>query len=262
MPVEVQKNRKTKLSDSNSPEFERLHVRIARSGLCSRRAAEELIDEGRVTVNGIIVTEKGTKSSEIDEIAVDGVKISIAKNYTLLFNKPTGYLTTLSDPHGRQTIVKFLPDYGVQLKPVGRLDKETEGLLIITNEGELANRLAHPRYGIDKEYEAIVKGELTASELKKLRSGVMIESGRTKKAHVELVRYEPTTQTTLLRLILHEGKKRQIRLMCLAVGHPVKKLKRTRYGPFTVKGLRQGECRLLGKTEVNQLRALVGLPQQ
>ena len=101
MPIEVQKSRKTKLPDSNSPEFERLHVRIARSGLCSRRAAEELIDEGRVTVNGIIVTEKGMKSSEIDEIAVDGVKISIAKNYTLLFNKPTGYLTTLRSPQSQ-----------------------------------------------------------------------------------------------------------------------------------------------------------------
>jgi len=241
---------------------ERLHVRIARSGMCSRRAAEVMISEARVVVNGALVTEPGTKVSDADEVMVDGVLIGIAKNYTVLMNKPLGVVTTLRDPQGRQTIVKYLPDYGVQLKPVGRLDMDTEGLLLCTNEGELANRLAHPRYGIEKEYVAIVRGIPDDKALDRLRKGVWItEGGKTAPAKVDVIHAEERTGLTGLRITIHEGRKRQIRLMCEAVGHPVTSLKRTRIGSLVVKGLRAGECRLLGKQEVDQLRSMVGLSE-
>jgi pseudouridine synthase len=228
--------------------------------MCSRRAAEVLIAEGRVVVNGKLVVEPGTKVGELDEVMVDGAVIGVAKNYTVLMNKPAGVVTTLRDPQGRQTIVKYLPDYGVQLKPVGRLDMDTEGLLLCTNEGELANRLAHPRYGIEKEYVAIVKGIPEAKELDRLRKGIWIsEGGKTSPAQVEVIHAEERTNLTGLRITIHEGRKRQIRLMCEAIGHPVTSLKRTRIGPLLLKGLRAGECRLLGKQEVDILRSMVGL---
>jgi 16S rRNA U516 pseudouridylate synthase RsuA-like enzyme len=137
---------------------ERLHVRIAHSGICSRRAAEKLIREGRVVVNGEIVMDMGVKVAADADIRVDGQPVVTAQHYTVMLYKPAGVVTTMSDPQGRPTITRYLPDYGCQLKPVGRLDMDTEGLLLCTNDGELANRLAHPRYGIEKEYIAIVRG--------------------------------------------------------------------------------------------------------
>lgn len=238
---------------------ERLHVRIARSGMCSRRAAEQLIHEARVTVNGDLVIEMGVKVGPDDEVAVDGIPIGVAKTYTLMLNKPTGCVTTLRDPQGRPTILKYLPDLGVQLKPIGRLDMDTEGLLLCTNDGELANRLAHPRYGVEKEYQAIVEGIVGEKALEKLRKGVWIEGGKTSPAKIELIHAEEKKNTTGLRITIHEGRKRQVRLMCEAVGHPVISLKRTRYGPLTVKGLRAGEARMLGKQQVDELKKLVGL---
>jgi 23S rRNA pseudouridine2605 synthase len=240
-------------------EGERLHVRIARSGLCSRRAAEKLILEGRVTVNGDIVMDMGVKVSPDAEVRVDGQAIGTAKTYTVMLYKPIGVVTTMSDPQGRPTIVRYLPDYGVMLKPVGRLDMDTEGLLLCTNDGELAHRLAHPRYGIEKEYQALVKGIPDEKALKDLRKGVFIEGKRTAPAKVEVIHSEPKADTTSLRITIHEGKKRQVRIMCELVGHPVISLKRFRVGPLFVKGLRPGQAKLLGQKEVNQLRELVGL---
>jgi 23S rRNA pseudouridine2605 synthase len=257
-----------------SKDGERLHVRIARSGMCSRRAAEELIREGRVSVNGEPVIEMGVKVTEDDEVAVDGVPIATAKTYTVILNKPIGVVTTMRDPQGRPTIVRHLPDLGVQLKPVGRLDMDTEGLLVCTNDGELANRLAHPRYGVEKEYQAIVRGIPDERALEKIRKGVWIPESpdpsaphrgveqrgyRSSPAKVEVIHAEPKKDTTGLRITIHEGRKRQVRLMCEAVGHPVISLKRTRYGPLNVKGMRAGEARMLGKQEVDELRKLVGL---
>lgn len=242
--------------------LERLHVRIAHSGLCSRRAAEKLIIEGRVDVNGTAIVELGYKVAPEDVVRVDGIPLKTAKTYTLVINKPTGVVTTLSDPQGRPTIVRYLPDYGVQLKPVGRLDMDTEGLLLVTNDGELANRLAHPRYGVEKEYQAIVTGIPTEEALDRLRRGVFVEGRKTAPAWVEVIHAEPKSNTTGLRITIHEGRKRQVRLMCEAVGHPVQKLKRIRYGPLRLKGMRVGEARLLGKNEVDQLRELVGLPTE
>lgn len=238
---------------------ERLHVRIARSGLCSRRAAEKLISEGRVAVNGDIVREMGVMVSADDEVHVDGKSIAVAKTYTLLLNKPRGVVTTLSDPQGRPTIVRLLPDYGVQLKPVGRLDMDTEGLLLVTNDGELANRLAHPRFGIEKEYLAVVRGIPDERKMEQLRKGVFIEGRKTSPAAAIMLKFNRGDTNRTLKLIIHEGRKRQVRNMCELIGHPVISLKRTRLGPLILKGLRPGECRLLGQAEVAQLQALVGL---
>jgi pseudouridine synthase len=240
---------------------ERLHVRIAHSGMCSRRAAEALIRDGRVQVNGEVVRQMGVLVGVDDEVWVDGDPIKDeAKKYTVLLNKPKGVVTTLSDPQRRPTIVRFLPNYGVQLKPVGRLDMDTEGLLLVTNDGELAQRLAHPRFGIEKEYHAIVKGIPTEKALDDLRKGVFVEGAKTAPAEVQVIHAERKTDTTSLSIIIHEGRKRQVRLMCEFVGHPVLNLKRVRVGPLRLKNMRAGECKLLGKAEVDQLRRLVGLP--
>jgi 23S rRNA pseudouridine2605 synthase len=238
----------------------RLHVYIAHSGLCSRRAAEKLIQEGRVEVNGELVLEMGIKVGETDEVRVDGNPVRIAKQYTVLLNKPAGVVTTLSDPQRRPTIVSLLPDYGVTLKPVGRLDMETEGLLLCSNDGELAHRLAHPSFGIEKEYVAIVEGIPTDKALRDLQRGIFIEGKRTAPAQVEVIHAESRTNTTGLRITIHEGRKRQIRIMCETVGNPVKSLKRVRIGPLKIKGMRPGECRLVGKEELAELRRIVGLP--
>lgn len=241
---------------------ERLHVRIAHSGLCSRRAAEKLILEGRVEVNGTIVAEMGVKVGDGDEVRVDGRVIGIAKLYTVVLNKPLGVVTTLSDPQRRPTVLKYLPEYGVQLKPVGRLDIDTEGLIVCTNDGELALRLAHPRYGVEKEYQAVVTGIPDEKALQKLREGVYFDGRKSLPAKVEVIHAEPKSNTTGLRITLHEGRKRQVRLMCELVGHPVISLKRIRYGPLYLKGMRPGECRMLGKKEVDELKKMVGLLTQ
>lgn len=227
--------------------------------MCSRRAAEQLIHDARVTVNDQLVVEMGVKVGPDDRVAIDGIPIGVAKHYTLVLYKPKGCVTTLRDPQGRPTILKYLPDVGVQLKPVGRLDMDTDGLLVCTNDGELANRLAHPRYGIEKEYQCIVRGIPNEKSLDKLRNGIWIEGGKTSPAQVEVIHAEPTTNTTGLKIIIHEGRKRQIRLMCDAIGHPVISLKRLRYGPLRIKGMRAGEARMLGVAEVEELRKLVGL---
>lgn len=238
----------------------RLHKRIAASGLCSRRAAEKLIADGRVQVNGATIREMGVKVEPDDVISVDGEVIGLAKMHTLVMNKPVGLVTTLSDPHGRPTVRKLLPNMpGVMLKPVGRLDMDSEGLLLFTNDGELANRLAHPRYHVDKEYEVIVKGEVTESELSQLRSGVFIEGGKTSPATVERVGDCRNGEQTKLKFIIHEGRRRQIRLMCDSVGHPVISLRRVRIAFLTLKGMPKGMCQMLGKEDVERLRKLVGL---
>lgn len=249
----------TKRSGSDSKE-ERLHKRIAASGLCSRRAAEELIREGRVEVNGEVVIEMGVKVSPEDEVRVDGRPIGVAKAYTLIMNKPVGYLTTLSDPQGRPTVKKLLPTLGALVKPVGRLDMDTEGLLLFTNDGLLAQRLAHPRFGVEKEYQATVQGIPEEEALDRLRKGVYIEEGgKTAPAKVQRVHEDRRHGTAVLRITIHEGRKRQVRLMFEAIGHPVLALKRIRIGPLVLKNLPAGACRMLGKVELDKLRQLVGL---
>lgn len=241
---------------------ERLHKRIAASGMCSRRAAEEMIRQGRVEVNGEIVTEMGVKVSDSDEIRVDGMPVGVSKLYYLVMNKPAGYVTTLRDPQGRPTVTKFLPRLDATVKPVGRLDMDTEGLLIFTNDGEFANLLAHPRHGVEKEYLATVEGVPNEEALEKLRKGVYIQDGerggKTAPARVSVTYADEKSWKATLKLVIHEGRKRQVRLMCEAVGHPVLSLKRVRIGPLQVRGMAKGECRMLGVQEVEALRNAAG----
>lgn len=224
--------------------------------MCSRRAAEELIREGRVTVNGELVIEMGRKVTPEDDVRIDGTKLGFARNHTLVMNKPKGYVTTLRDPQGRRTVAELLPDVGVMLKPVGRLDLDTEGLLLFTNDGELANRLMHPRYGVEKEYIVTVEGEPDEKALDKLRKGIYIEGGKTLPATIESSKQNPSE----FRITIHEGRKRQVRMMCMAIGHPVKTLKRIRIGFLRLHNIPKGTCRMLGKSEVDALRKAVGLP--
>lgn len=239
--------------------MERLHKRIAASGIASRRAAEKLIAEGRVEVNGEIITEMGFKVGQDDEIRVDSRRLEPTKLHYLAMNKPDGYLTTLKDPQGRPTVAALLPKLGVTLKPVGRLDMDTEGLLIFTNDGEFANRLAHPRYEIEKEYIAVVRGKPDEKALAKLRKGIFVEGRKTTPAKV-YIDSDAGQDQSRLKLILHEGRKRQVRLMCEAVGYPVRSLKRVRIGPVRLGQLRKGECRMLSAFELASLRAELRLP--
>jgi 23S rRNA pseudouridine2605 synthase len=239
---------------------ERLHKRIAASGLCSRRAAEKIILEGRVLVNGKVVTEMGIKVGPEDEVRVDGNPIDVAKPYTLIMNKPVGYLTTLSDPQRRQTVAQLLPNLDFQVKPVGRLDMDSEGLLLFTNDGALAQRLTHPRFGVDKEYHVLVTGTPTEEELARLRKGIWIEEGgKTAPAKVEYLRTEKKSANSMMKIVIHEGRKRQVRLMFEAIGHPVLSLRRVRFGPLVLKNLPPGACRMLGKKEVDKLKEMVKL---
>ncbi|MCX7801326.1 MAG: rRNA pseudouridine synthase [Fimbriimonadales bacterium] len=243
-------------------EGERLHKRIASSGLCSRRAAEQLILQGRVSVNGRVVTQLGTKVGPDDRVEVDGQPLARPKRLTLVMNKPEGVLTTLSDPRGRRTVAQLLPRLDTTVKPVGRLDMDTSGVLLFTNDGELAARLTHPRFGVVKEYRAEVLGVPDERDLERLRSGVPLDGRRTAPAEVELAAVRRNGQTSLVVLRLHEGRNRQVRRMLEAVGHPVAKLRRTKFGPISASRMAPGECRLLGLEEVNRLRSLVGLPPE
>ena len=239
---------------------ERLHVRIAHSGFCSRRAAERLIKEARVEVNGKLVIDMGVQVTPTDEVRIDGIALKSERTMSVLLYKPRGVVTTLHDPQGRPTIVRFLPDYGVTLKPVGRLDMDTDGIIICTNDGDLAHRLTHPRFGVEKEYRAVVEGIPDEKALNQLRKGVYVEGRKTAPAQIETIHAEAKSNTTGLLITIHEGRKRQIRLMCEAVGHPIKTLTRIRIGPLRSKGMRAGEAKLLSKVEVDALRRLVGLP--
>jgi pseudouridine synthase len=237
----------------------RLHRFIAQCGVCSRRKAEEIIQQGRVEVNGKLIIEMGVKVSPTDEVRLDGEVLVLPRTITVLMNKPRGVVTTMSDPEHRPTVAGLLPDMGVTLKPVGRLDMDTEGLLIFTNDGDLASRLSHPKYKVEKEYEAIVNGIPSEAALHSLRRGVFIDGRRTAPAEVTLHPSGKRRDTSKLTMVLHEGRYRQVRLMCETVGHPVVNLKRVRIGFLKVKGMSPGQCITLGRAEVDKLRNMVGL---
>ncbi len=227
------------------------------AGLCSRRDAEDWIREGRVMVNGEPVVEMGIKVGPDDLIEVDGQPIGIPRTTTILMNKPKGYVTTLSDPMGRVTVRDLLPPSSRHLKPVGRLDMDTEGLLLFTNDGDLAHRLSHPRYVVDKEYEAIVSGTPTENGLERLRTGIKLEDGMTAPAQIKVNGSDGSS--TRLTIVIHEGRNRQIRRMFEEIGNPVTALRRVRIAFLTIRKLPKSACRLLGQVEVEQLKKLVGL---
>ncbi|MGD9754156.1 MAG: pseudouridine synthase [Acidimicrobiia bacterium] len=231
---------------------ERLQRTLARVGFGSRRVCEDLIAEGRVTVNDEVATLGRRVDPEVDRVAVDGIGIGVRPDLVhYLLNKPTGVVTTASDPQGRPTVVQLVPDE-VRVFPVGRLDVDTEGLLLLTNDGELAHRLTHPSFGVDKEYLVAVQGAPSRGALRRLREGVELDDGITAPARVA------TIEPDLLRITIHEGRNRQIRRMCDAVGHPVRRLVRTRIGPIADGKLAPGAWRRLSLDEVRALSNATG----
>jgi len=238
----------------------RLQKILSTAGIASRRTAESLIQQGRVSVNGVTVTELGTKADPAaDEIRVDSRRVRSAprRRYLLLY-KPRGYITTRSDPQHRPTVMDLLTRGGIReyVYPVGRLDYDSEGLLILTSDGDLAARLTHPRHGVEREYEVRVRGLPDRRELTRLSRGISIEDRRTAPARVEVekvIEAERGVQA-LLRFVIHEGRNRQVRNMCDAIGHPVVRLRRVRIGPITDEHIRPGEFRDLTPREVELLQ--------
>ncbi|MGE5509519.1 MAG: pseudouridine synthase [Chitinophagales bacterium] len=231
----------------------RLQKALAQAGVASRRAAEELILSGRVSVNGRIVRELGVKVDPgRDELALDGRPLAQPpRNEYLLLNKPAGVITTARDPQGRPTVLDLVDCPGVRLFPVGRLDADTEGLLLLTNDGELANLLLHPRYHVAKTYEAVVAGRVTGADLTRLERGVVLEDGPTAPARARCLASDG--QTSTVELVIREGRKRQVKRMLAAVGHPVLHLRRTAFGPLRLGALAPGQWRRLSEQEVASL---------
>jgi 23S rRNA pseudouridine2605 synthase len=238
---------------ASEPQQERLHKFLASCGVASRRAAEELIQQGRVSVDGAIITELGFKVSLEADIRLDGIRVEKPRHYYLLMNKPAGYITTMADPHATRTVLSLLPDLPYTLKPVGRLDKDTEGLLIFTNDGEFINLMTHPKFGVPKTYEVEVKGLVADEKLKKLATGVVVDGKRTLPAKVKLVARDEERDRTVFVITIEEGRNRQVRKMCLAIRHPVKRLTRVSIGSIRLKGLPKGTCRKLTEPEVASL---------
>ena len=224
----------------------RLNAYLARAGVASRRAADGLIKDGRVTVNGQL-GQLNTFVNKGDRVEVDDAPVAAQQLAYVLLHKPEATLTTARDQRGRPTVVDLV-DVPERVVPVGRLDADTTGALLLTNDGPLAHRLAHPRYGVEKVYEAEVEGRPTPSALRRLEEGVELEDGRTAPARARLL--APST----IELVLHEGRKHQVKRMCEAVGHPVQRLHRSRYAGLTLEGLEPGAWRELERSEVSLLR--------
>lgn len=228
---------------------ERLQKVLARVGLGSRRACERLIEEGRVRVNGEIALLGSRVDPNVDQVSLDGVPLGVRPGLVYyLVNKPAGVVTTASDPQGRPTVVDLVPKEP-RVFPVGRLDVETEGLLVMTNDGDLAHRCTHPSFGLEKEYVAEVVGRPAPGAIRALREGVVLDDGKTAPAKAALV------GPGLIRLVIHEGRNRQVRRMADAVGHPVIRLVRTRIGPIVDRTLAPGSWRELTSAEVRELGA-------
>ena len=235
----------------------RLQKYMAECGVAARRKCEEIIRDGRVSVNGQIITEMGTQVEPGDVVMLDGKVIEPEeKNVYILYHKPAGEVTTVSDDKGRDTVMDHFRDLPVRLYPVGRLDYDSEGLLLLTNDGELAQRLTHPSCEVDKTYLARFTGQLTPEELERLKKGVFMEGDerRTWPAKVKILRTGDIWSELLITI--HEGRNRQVRRMIAAVGHQVVLLRRVRFGPLDLGGLRRGEWRELSDDEIEKLKRL------
>ena len=233
----------------------RLNAFLARAGVASRRRADELVAAGRVRVNG----EPGRFDTVVggrDIVEVDGRRVEAQRLAYVLLHKPADVVTTARDPHGRPTVVDLVSQRP-RVVPVGRLDADTTGALLLTNDGKLAHRLAHPRYGVEKVYEVEVEGVPSPDALAALRSGVELEDGRTAPAEARVLRRR--TGASILELTLHEGRKHQVKRMCAAVGHPARRLHRSRYAGLRLRGLAAGESRPLTRAEIAALRGAAGL---
>ena len=234
----------------------RLQKYLAMGGVASRRTSEKLIAEGHVAVNGRVITEMGVQVDETrDRVTLDGKPVRIVREmHYLAYNKPMGEVTTVSDPEGRATVMDKFRDYPVRLFPVGRLDYDSEGLLLLTNDGELMQHLLHPSHEVPKQYLAKVSNQVTEEELRRLRQGVKLDDERlTSPADVRLVRHE--TFDSVVLVTIHEGRNRQVRRMFEAIGHTVVSLKRVGFGPILLKDLPRGQWRRLTPGEVAKLKS-------
>jgi 23S rRNA pseudouridine2605 synthase len=238
--------------------MERLQKILSQAGIASRRASEQLMLDGRVTVNGTTIRELGTKADPArDDIRVDGRRVKVVERHRyLLLNKPRGYVSTRSDPERRPTVIDLLRGVRDYLYPVGRLDYDSEGLLLLTNDGELAARLTHPRHGVARVYEAHVLGVPDERDLDRLQRGIVIDGRKTGPAEVRAL------GPGRLRVTVREGRNRQVRRMCETIGHPVTHLKRVAIGPITDTRLKPGHWRELDEAEVKKLRAATDAPSQ
>lgn len=235
----------------------RLQKYLAECGVASRRASEALISAGRVSVNGVTATLGQSVDPAVDRVAVDGREPGADEKVYLVLNKPRNVVTTAKDTHGRRTVLDCVHSTDSRVFPVGRLDFDVEGVLLLTNDGELAFRLIHPKFGIEKEYLAWVRGKMEPAAARRLEQGVELEDGPTAPAKVSVLESRPGN--SLVRLIIHEGRKREVKRMCDAVGHPVQTLRRITFAGIEVNGMRPGEWRNLTEEEVAGLKALVGL---
>jgi 23S rRNA pseudouridine2605 synthase len=235
--------------------LERLQKLLAQAGVASRRRAEQLIQEGRVTVNGRIVTQLGTKvNPAVDDVRVDGQRVQVAGRHVyILMNKPRGVVSAMEDPRGHKTLGDLI-QVPQRVFPVGRLDATSEGLILLTDDGELANLLTHPRYEHEKEYRVLVNGIPSDETLDAWRRGVVLEGRRTAPAEVEIARKD--RDSALVRVVMHEGRKRQLREVAALLGHPVRQLQRVRLGPLNLGTLKPGEWRHLTEHEVEELTAV------
>jgi len=247
MPEEGDPPRHPGDEEATRPHGERLQKVLAQVGLGSRRACEELIAQGRVTVNGLPAELGRRVDVSVDVVALDGVPLPVLPGLVhYLLHKPAGVVTTAHDPSGRPTVLEMVPDTP-RVFPVGRLDADSEGLLVLTNDGDLAQRLTHPSFGVEKEYLVEVDGAPSAGALRRLRRGIELDDGITAPATVGVV------APGVIRMVIHEGRNRQVRRMCEAVGHPVRRLVRTRIGPVSDPRLKAGQWRALQASEVRAL---------
>lgn len=235
--------------------MERLQKVLANAGIASRRKCEAYITSGRVEVNGEKVTELGAKvDPSRDEVKVDGRVVKLQGKLYVMLHKPKGVITSVTDPGGRKVVLDYLPGITERVYPVGRLDYDSEGLLLLTNDGELANLLAHPRHHVPKTYHATVKGVPHGSVLEKLQKGVRLEDGMTAPAELDYIDVDPEKQQSVIAITIFEGRNRQVRRMFDAVHYPVVRLKRVQFGPLHIAGLARGKYRHLSKDEVQELR--------
>jgi len=236
----------------------RLNKFLAHCGIASRRKCDELIFSGRVKVNNQIITSPAFKvKPEIDTVYVDNEKINLQKKIYIALNKPEGYLCSLKDEFGRKIITDLIPEIKLRIYPVGRLDFNSEGLILLTNDGELSNRLIHPRYKVEKTYYVTVKGHLNEDKIKALENGIILDNKKTLPAKCKVLNL--SKNTTSIEIKIREGKKRQIRRMLKEIGYEVKKLKRVKFGPIKLGTLKKGEWRYLTEEEIDSLYKIVGL---
>ncbi|MFD0711115.1 pseudouridine synthase [Paenibacillus sp. GCM10027626] len=237
--------------------MERLQKILAQAGVASRRKCEELILSGQVAVNGETVTTLGVKADpEADIITVGGKPIKSEKKLYLVMNKPKGVITSASDPHGRKIVSDYLPGIKERVYPVGRLDYDTEGLLILTNDGDFAKMLTHPSHQVPKTYLATVRGIPHGNALEKLQNGIKLKDGMTAPAEVEYQDVDPERKQATIRITIHEGRNRQVRRMFEAINHPVSRLKRIKYGELNLSNLARGKYRHLTAQEVEDLKKI------